>query len=598
MSVVIETTLGDVTVDLFIEERPQTCLNFLKLCKIKYYNLCLFHSVNSNFLAQTGDPTGKGDGGESIFGLLKGKQHRLYQGEKVPRIKHDRTGLLSMVSHGDGMLGSQFVITLSGNLTSLDQEHCVFGCVVEGVDLLLKLNEAITDEQHRPYQDIRITHTVILDDPFPDPKGLEVPPQSPLPPNPKDIAYSRIPADEPLTENYSQEELDEMVQQREAAARAAILEMVGDIPDADIAPPENVLFVCKLNPVTSDHDLSIIFSRFGTVKSCEVIRDQVTGDSLQYAFIEFEDRKACEDAYFKMDNVLIDDRRIHVDFSQSVAKLKWKGKGRGVEYLGPPPSGGWGNKSRDEPKQRFLEKHRSDNNKAKYLQQISKTSNRYQNQTRNGREDNKHRGMPRTDEKKSLKREKIKRRKSSSTSTTSDSLTDTSETSSGSTESSDAKRKKHKTSQKVLVVVKAPRSVRSRKKSKRNKTKYKKRESDTESESDERHESKRKRKKVRRRSTSTESSSEDEEVDRKKRKRINYQSWEDEPKAKRKKKTKLTDSSEESSSEVEQYHKRKSKNRKPTTSDSSSESDGNKSSRRKRGKPRGRKKSKRQNKRR
>lgn len=35
----------------------------------------------------------------------------------------------------------------------------------------------------------------------------------------------------------------------------------------------------------------------------------------------------CEKAYFKMDNVLIDDRRIHVDFSQSVAKIKWKGKG-------------------------------------------------------------------------------------------------------------------------------------------------------------------------------------------------------------------------------------------------------------------------------
>lgn len=87
--------------------------------------------------------------------LLKGKQHRLYLGEKLPRIKHDRIGLLSMVSHGDGMLGSQFVITLSGNLTSLDQEHCVFGHVVEGVELLLKLNEAITDEQHRPYQDIR-----------------------------------------------------------------------------------------------------------------------------------------------------------------------------------------------------------------------------------------------------------------------------------------------------------------------------------------------------------------------------------------------------------------------------------------------------------
>merc|ERR1711874_687829 len=42
----------------------------------------------------------------------------------------------------------------------------------------------------------------------------------------------------------------------------------------------------------------------------------------------FEDTKPCEDAYFKMDNVLIDDRRIHVDFSQSVSKYHWKGKGR------------------------------------------------------------------------------------------------------------------------------------------------------------------------------------------------------------------------------------------------------------------------------
>lgn len=40
----------------------------------------------------------------------------------------------------------------------------------------------------------------------------------------------------------------------------------------------------------------------------------------------------CEKAYFKMDNVLIDDRRIHVDFSQSVSKIKWKGKG---EYVHP-----------------------------------------------------------------------------------------------------------------------------------------------------------------------------------------------------------------------------------------------------------------------
>merc|ERR1711971_102020 len=114
----------------------------------------------------------------------------------------------------------------------------------------------------------------------------------------------------------------------EAKARAAILTIVGDLPDEDVAPPENVLFVCKLNPVTCDDDLEIIFGRFGKVIQCEVIRDRVSGESLQYAFVEFEDRDACEKAYFKMDNVLIDDRRIHVDFSQSVSQYRWKGKGR------------------------------------------------------------------------------------------------------------------------------------------------------------------------------------------------------------------------------------------------------------------------------
>ena len=61
------------------------------------------------------------------------------------------------------------------------------------------------------------------------------------------------------------EELIELRSAKEAKARATILEIVGDIPDADMAPPENVLFVCKLNPVTSDDDLEIIFSRFGKI---------------------------------------------------------------------------------------------------------------------------------------------------------------------------------------------------------------------------------------------------------------------------------------------------------------------------------------------
>ena len=73
-------------------------------------------------------------------------------------------------------------------------------------------------------------------------------------------------------------------------------------------------------PCPTDEDLDTIFSRFGPIVSCEVIRDKRTKDSLQYAFIEFENQKDCEQAYFKMQGVLIDDHRIHVDFSQSVCR--------------------------------------------------------------------------------------------------------------------------------------------------------------------------------------------------------------------------------------------------------------------------------------
>lgn len=81
MSVLLETSRGDIVLDLFVEECPKASLNFIKLCKyafcryrqksvprIKYYNNCLFHNVQSNFIVQTGDPEGTGLGGSSIYG--------------------------------------------------------------------------------------------------------------------------------------------------------------------------------------------------------------------------------------------------------------------------------------------------------------------------------------------------------------------------------------------------------------------------------------------------------------------------------------------------------------------------------------------------
>ncbi|KAM8846861.1 peptidyl-prolyl cis-trans isomerase-like 4 [Synchiropus picturatus] len=328
MAVLLETTLGDIVVDLFTEERPKTSLNFLKLCKIKYYNYCLIHNVQRDFIMQTGDPTGTGRGGESIYSKLYGDQARYFEMEKLPRIKHKKKGTLSMVNNGSGQHGSQFLITCGESLDYLDGVHTVFGEVSEGMDVLAKINEAFVDKDFVPFQDIRINHTVILDDPFDDPPDLPVPDKSPEPTR-EQLDSGRIGADEVIddTEGKAAEELEERLKEKEAKTQAILLEMVGDLPDADMKPPENVLFVCKLNPVTTDEDLEIIFSRFGHIKSCEIIRDWKSGDSLCYAFIEFEKQEDCEKAYFKMDNVLIDDRRIHVDFSQSVAKIKWKGKG-------------------------------------------------------------------------------------------------------------------------------------------------------------------------------------------------------------------------------------------------------------------------------
>ena len=130
------------------------CKNFLKLCKVKFYNLCLFHSVQSNFVAQTGDTSETGaSGGESIYRRLYGDQARYFEGDILPKIKHTSRGTLSMASAGDNMFGSQFFITLADNLESLDaSQHCVFGKIVEGFEMLETLNDTICDKDNRPYQ--------------------------------------------------------------------------------------------------------------------------------------------------------------------------------------------------------------------------------------------------------------------------------------------------------------------------------------------------------------------------------------------------------------------------------------------------------------
>lgn len=366
MSVLLETSLGDIVIDLHTDLAPRSCTNFLKLCSKHYYKLNAFFRVEKDFLAQTGDPTNTGKGGASIWSQLPSTSqdrstNTYFHPEAIKdQLQHTKKGTVSFACSrkqvkrvdADGedetaelVAGSQFFITLKDEIDYLDGKHAPFGIVVEGQEpggTLDKINEAFTDDQKRPLKDIRIRHVVVLEDPFPDPDAFSPPSRSPSP-TPSQIRALRLADDEDLTENPDDAAQEESRRNADTNAAALTLEMVGDLPFAEIRPPENILFVCKLNPVTRSDDLELIFSRFGKILSCEVIKDKKTGDSLQYAFIEFDKKDDAERAYFKMQNVLVDDRRIWVDFSQSVSRLHgdWVKKRNGGRDA-PKGHYGWG----------------------------------------------------------------------------------------------------------------------------------------------------------------------------------------------------------------------------------------------------------------
>jgi peptidyl-prolyl cis-trans isomerase-like 4 len=188
--------------------------------------------------------------------VLSGPSKRTFIADFHPKLKHAERGTVSMATApstrdpDERLAASQFIITLGDDLDYLDGKAAIFGKVVEGFDALEKINDAFCDEKGRPLVDIRIKHTAILDDPYDDPPGLVEPTESPVPTKAQ-LATVRIADDDNLDENADPEAVEKQRREREARAQALTLEMVGDLPFAEVKPPENVLFVCKLNPVTT-----------------------------------------------------------------------------------------------------------------------------------------------------------------------------------------------------------------------------------------------------------------------------------------------------------------------------------------------------------
>ena len=126
---VIETSKGRIVVDLFQDEAPKTVNNFVFLARNRFYDGVVFHRVLEDFMAQTGDPTGTGTGGPGYeFGL-----------EVQEDLGFDEAGVLGMARTADpDSNGSQFFITLTAT-PHLNGEYTVFGNVIEGIDVLDKI---------------------------------------------------------------------------------------------------------------------------------------------------------------------------------------------------------------------------------------------------------------------------------------------------------------------------------------------------------------------------------------------------------------------------------------------------------------------------
>jgi peptidyl-prolyl cis-trans isomerase B (cyclophilin B) len=114
----IETSKGNIELDLYAQNAPKTVNNFVFLARDSFYDGVTFHRVISNFMVQGGDPTGTGRGGPG---------YRFEDEVRDNPLKHE-TGSLSMANAGPNTNGSQFFITHAPQ-PHLDGKHTVFGLV-------------------------------------------------------------------------------------------------------------------------------------------------------------------------------------------------------------------------------------------------------------------------------------------------------------------------------------------------------------------------------------------------------------------------------------------------------------------------------------
>jgi cyclophilin family peptidyl-prolyl cis-trans isomerase len=146
--------VGRIVFELFAQEVPKTCENFIALCRGDqegmHYKGSRFHRIIKDFMVQGGDfLNGDGTGGRSIYGDV-------FDDESFDR-KHDQPCLLSMANRGPNTNASQFFIT-STPCPHLDDKHVVFGRIVQGEEVFRKMENIPTNDEDEPTKLIVIAH--------------------------------------------------------------------------------------------------------------------------------------------------------------------------------------------------------------------------------------------------------------------------------------------------------------------------------------------------------------------------------------------------------------------------------------------------------
>ena len=155
-TVLLETTSGDILIELYADKAPATVENFLKYVNEGFYANTIFHRVIKGFMIQGGCPDGNGMGGPGY--CIKGEfSHNGFQNDLL----HTR-GVLSMARTADpNSAGSQFFI-MTDDAPHLDNEYASFGMVIEGMDVVDAIVNTKRDWHDRPRETQRMK-TVTVD---------------------------------------------------------------------------------------------------------------------------------------------------------------------------------------------------------------------------------------------------------------------------------------------------------------------------------------------------------------------------------------------------------------------------------------------------